>query len=114
MSEAVYRAGSWIHAEAAPELLRNLFGHDLRPGFGAEIIRGPGSGRTSSTSNLTDTVLEANPGPKSDLELFFHGLLPRSNGVLSCLGEVRDRAERATAPGSLLLVASSTNGAKID
>ena len=29
----------WTDAEAAPAL-RNLFGHDLRPGFGAEIIRG--------------------------------------------------------------------------
>ena len=28
------------HAEAACEL-RNLFGHDLGPGFGAEMIAGP-------------------------------------------------------------------------
>ena len=57
---------------------------------------------------------EANPGLEFDLGIVFHGFLARSNGVLSCLGEVRDRGERATTPGSLLLVTNSTNGAKID
>ena len=32
--------GRLVATEAAHEL-RNLFGHDLRPGFGAEIIAGP-------------------------------------------------------------------------
>ena len=63
VSEAVYRAGSWNRHGGGACASESV---EARPktGFwrGNHSRAGPGSGRTSSTSNLTDTVLEANPG----------------------------------------------------
>ena len=72
--------------------LRRVFRHDLRPAFGAEIIREP-------AREVVHPVCEGHgsggePWAGSELGFFSYRFLTRSNGVLSCLGEVRDRVGR--------------------